>query len=192
MKKAFIIHGWEGHPGEGWFPWLKKELERNGFLVEVPSMPNSDRPTITAWVSHLRKVVGKLDQDTYFVGHSIGCQAIMRYLETLPYDAKIGGCVFVAGWIHLTEQSFEKEGDREIMKPWLETPISFEDVKKKARKIVAIFSDNDPFVPLTDIPLFEEKLGVGIIMEYEKGHLGGAEKFFELASVLDAVLSIVH
>ena len=30
MKKVFIIHGWEGYPEEGWFPWLKKELESRG------------------------------------------------------------------------------------------------------------------------------------------------------------------
>ena len=22
-KRAFIIHGWDGYPDEGWFPWLK-------------------------------------------------------------------------------------------------------------------------------------------------------------------------
>ena len=28
MKRAFIIHGWDGYPAEGWFPWLKRELEK--------------------------------------------------------------------------------------------------------------------------------------------------------------------
>jgi esterase/lipase len=36
MKKVFIIHGWDGYPEEGWFPWLKKELEKKGFSVFVP------------------------------------------------------------------------------------------------------------------------------------------------------------
>ena len=27
MQRVFIIHGWDGYPEEGWFPWLKKELE---------------------------------------------------------------------------------------------------------------------------------------------------------------------
>lgn len=29
-RRAFIIHGWEGYPGEGWFPWLKKEIVEHG------------------------------------------------------------------------------------------------------------------------------------------------------------------
>ena len=26
--KVVMIHGWSGHPHEGWFPWLKSELEK--------------------------------------------------------------------------------------------------------------------------------------------------------------------
>ena len=33
------------------------------------------------------------DENTYFVGHSIGCQAIMRYLESVDVK-KIGGVLF--------------------------------------------------------------------------------------------------
>ena len=32
-KRVFIAHGWDGYPEEGWFPWLKKELETKGFEV---------------------------------------------------------------------------------------------------------------------------------------------------------------
>ena len=43
-KRAFIIHGWDGYPEEGWFPWLKAELEQRGFTVEIPSMPHPAEP----------------------------------------------------------------------------------------------------------------------------------------------------
>ena len=35
MKRVFIIHGWEGHPENAWFPWLKKELEQKRVSQEV-------------------------------------------------------------------------------------------------------------------------------------------------------------
>jgi len=38
MKKAVLIHGWEGYPEEGWRPWLKEKLEANGFQVFVPAL----------------------------------------------------------------------------------------------------------------------------------------------------------
>ena len=38
------------------------------------------------------------------------------HLQTLQKETKIGGCVFVAGWFNLKEETFEVEGDREIAK----------------------------------------------------------------------------
>ena len=82
--------------GEGWFPWLKRELEERGFQVFIPHLPDSDKPRIEKWIPALADAVGTADANTYFVGHSMGCQAIARYVETL--DQKIGGAVFVAGF----------------------------------------------------------------------------------------------
>lgn len=45
-KRALIVHGWEGYPEEGWFPWLKQQLEEKDFIVTVPQMPHPDIPTI--------------------------------------------------------------------------------------------------------------------------------------------------
>lgn len=90
-RRAFIIHGWSGSPGEGWLPWLGRELEQRDFSVVRPAMPSTDAPKINAWVEHLRDIVGFVDAHTYFVGHSIGCQTILRYLETLPRDSRVGG-----------------------------------------------------------------------------------------------------
>ena len=97
MKRIFMIHGWDGSTENHWFPWLKKELEKIGFKVIVPKMPDTSSPKINTWVPFLEKSVGIIDNDTFFIGHSIGCQTIMRYLEKLDNKQKIGGIVFVAG-----------------------------------------------------------------------------------------------
>jgi len=150
MKRVFIIHGWDGYPDEGGFPWLDKELQEKGYLVQRPAMPNPIEPQINAWVGHLKEVIGIPDKETFLVGHSIGAQTILRYLENLDDEVKIGGVVLLAGWINLTDEAYENDNDREIAKPWLETPINWDRVKSKAKKFVAIFSDNDPLVPMTD------------------------------------------
>jgi len=95
--KAFIVHRWDGTPVSDWYPWLRKQLEKDGFNVVVPEMPNTAVPTIDSWVGHLQSVCRDVDQQTYFVGHSIGCQAILRYLTTLPEDVCIGDIILVAG-----------------------------------------------------------------------------------------------
>ncbi|MBI2580107.1 MAG: alpha/beta hydrolase, partial [Candidatus Aenigmarchaeota archaeon] len=77
MKRAFLVHGWQGSPESGWKPWLRKELKKNGFSVSVPEMPDTAHPRMNAWVPHLAKTVGTPDKNCYFVGHSLGCIAIL-------------------------------------------------------------------------------------------------------------------
>ncbi len=187
MKRVFIIHGWEGYPEDGWYPWLKKELEKNGFEVFVPAMPNTDEPKIDEWVDSLSNLVGKPDENTYFVGHSIGCQTILRYLEKLE-NKKIGGVVCVAGWFILSD--LETEEEKIIGKPWIETPIDFNKVIMTTNNFVAIFSDDDPVVPLKENEkIFNEKLNAKIIIERNRGHFSEGDGVTELPVVLDSILN---
>ncbi len=194
-KKVIIVHGWGGYPEEGWFPWLKRELEKQGFTVTVPQMPDTETPRIGAWVSYLAEVVGEPDEHTYFVGHSIGCQTILRYLETIDVKvglpAQTGGVVLVAGFFD-TLTGLKSDEERVIAKPWLETPIDFEKVKQTTDNIVAILSDNDSYVPLEENKkIFEEKLGAHVFVENNKGHFSGpTNKCTELPIALEAVLAM--
>ena len=194
-KRVFIVHGWDGNPEEGWFPWLKKELEAKGFQVFVPQLPEPEVPKINKWVPALAQAVGQADGETYFIGHSMGCQAIIRYLDTLPEGSKVGGAVFVAGFAkRLTNLGIEDGEDEKvnnaIAAPWLETLIDWPKVKTILPKSIAIFSDNDPFVPLDNQDDFKEKLNSQIIVEHQKGHLSGENGIFELPTVLNSLLTL--
>lgn len=184
MKRVFIVHGWSFNPKSYWIPWLKKELEAKGFSVTALEMPNTDEPEIDAWVNKLSKIVGKPDKDTYFIGHSIGCQTIMRYIE--KENSPVGGAIFVGGW--LTLKDLEDEETEEIAKPWLETPIDYEKVRKNC-KITAIFSDNDPFVEISNAELFKKNVNANAILVKKQGHFETQkqmpiilEKFLKLTS----------
>ena len=177
-KRVFIVHGWSGSPEEGWFPWLKSELEQRGFVVSVPPMPDTDDPKIEPWTEALNAQVGTPNEQTYFVGHSIGCQTILRYIESLPADAKIGGVVCVAGWFTLMNLETD------------DTPINTEQIKQHVKNIVAIFSDNDDVVPEENIRLFQENLGAQTVLEHGKGHFSGSDGLTELPVALQSVLEI--
>ena len=71
MKKAILIHGWEGYPEGGWRPWLKTELEKQSFEVVVSAMPNPAKPKMNKWLNHLEKLVGGPNENFYFVGYSL-------------------------------------------------------------------------------------------------------------------------
>ncbi len=185
-KKVFIIHCWAGSPTSDWFIWIKQELKSRGFEVVIPQMPNTETPKIDEWIPFLEKTIKNPDNDTYFIGHSIGCQAIMRYLQDI--NIKVGGILFVAGWLSL--QDLETKEEAEIAESWLTTSINFDKVKQNIPegKITALFSLDDPWVPISDSSIFHEKLGAKTITEKEAGHFNGPkypeilEEFLKIAN----------
>ncbi len=185
-KRLFIIHGWDFNPKMNWYHWLKSEFEKSGFKVFVPEMPNTSEPNIDAWVSHLKKVVGKLDENTYFVGHSIGCQTIMRFLEEEKYDGKIGKVIFVAGWFKL--DNLEDEEVKEIAEPWTDTPINFDKVKEKIRNLTVFLSSNEPYNYIEENKeTFEKKLNAKVVILKNKGHFTEEDGVKELPEILKEI-----
>jgi len=187
LMRAIIIHGWDGNSKKHWYPWLKKELEKKGFKVEVPAMPNTSEPKIETWISHLKKVVGKLDNETCFIGHSIGCQAIMRYLEKENFNGKVGKVVFVAGWFKL--DNLEDEESEKIADPWMNIPINFEKVKQKLSELIVFLSSNEPYGCVkSNAQIFREKLNAKVIIEKDKGHFCDEDDIKKLPEVLEEIL----
>ena len=95
MDKIYVVHCWEGTKDDGWYPWLDKKISNDFVKVCRFNMPNTKYPKMDEWILELKKQVIDLDENTYFVGHSIGCQAIMRYLESVDVK-KIGGAKFLS------------------------------------------------------------------------------------------------
>jgi len=188
-KRAFIIHGWDFNPDMNWYQWLKIELEKKGFEVFVPEMPDTSEPKIDSWTEILKKEVKKADKETFFIGHSMGCQTIFRYLETLPIKAKIGGCVFVAGWFKLN--NLEDEEVEAIANPWIKSPVNFDKIKTIAKKITVFLSSNDPYNCLEENEeIFEIKLGAKVIIQENKGHFTEDDGVTEVPEVLNKVLEL--
>ena len=220
MKKVYIIHGWDGSPEEPMLVWLKNKLEEKGFQVFCPIMPETAKPKIEKWIKKLNEIVKNPDKNSYFVGHSIGCQAVLRYLSQVNPEVKIGGVVLIAPWMELDENTLEEEGEevREIARPWMETPIdwnkikittqqavgifkpqtetdrsidSVRAIKKHTDKFVCILSDNDSYVPLSNAELFKEKLNAKIIIEHDKGHYTAGDNVKENRTVVEELMKMV-
>ena len=72
----------------------------------------------------------------------------------------------------------------------METPLDLNKVKSHLPKNVAIFSDNDPFVPLDNQDDFRDKLGSEIIIQHNMKHFSGSEGVTELPVVLKKILEL--
>jgi len=189
-KKVVLVHEWGGNANTGWKPWLKSELEKAGHEVIVPDMPDTEAPAIEKWVGHLAKMVNKPDKDTFFVGHSIGCQTILRYLnDYLEPSAMVGGAVFVAGWFDLENL---EQGEEPIAKPWIEQPINSRKIKAILPKSTLIISDNDPYGAFEYNKKKFSELGSKIVIVKGAGHITGDEGFKEFPPILSELKTLME
>jgi len=179
--KAYLIHGGERNPDDCWFPWLKKELSKKGYLVIVPSMPSG--LDIDSWIEKLKDVI-KPNNKTILVGYSRGCQAILRFLQVTDYV--FDGVFFVAGYTNIY---LDDHKAREIKK-WLKVPIQWNKVRKQSKNFVALFSDNDPIVDLSNAEVFKDKLNAKIIIDHNKGHFDNEAGITKLPSLLKEINSL--
>lgn len=190
MLRAIIIHGWGDGPSSHWLPWLKQQLEQQGWQVDAPAMPDTDTPVIEKWVQALAKAIGKDDEQTFLVGHSIGCQTILRYLASLPQGIMLGGTVLVAPWLKLKDDSPREEGEEEIAAPWINTPLDSGQARKHlVNQPVVILSDNDFYVDCEfHQKVFSEQLGAQVIVKEKQGHFMAAQGVTELPEAFEALM----
>lgn len=190
MKKIYIVHCWGDTSSDGWYPWLEQKISNEVNKVTRFDMPNTNHPTIDEWVRELDKKVDKLDSNTYFIGHSIGCQTILRYLETKQID-KIGGILFITPWLDLLPKGIEDEESYNIAMPWINTPIDFEKVKKFTNNVRCIFSDDDYFVSIEQKDKFEKLLNAKTIVVKNKGHISADDGINELSEIYDKTVEML-
>lgn len=189
QKRVFLVHGHQGSPDEGWFPWIRSELVARQFLVGALYMPDPEWPDMQQWITYLAEQVGHCDEHTYFIGHSLGVQAILRYIQTLPPHARVGGAVFVAGFERMIGlEKYPLEAKQ--LEPWLREPIHWESIRGKSKHFTALFSDNDECIPLDNVHRFDVKLSAQTIVLHRRGHFAPDDYCTELPEALDALLAM--
>lgn len=193
-KRAFIIHGYLSSPAEAWLPWLGRELEKKGYAVSLPAMPSPDHPVIPEWITFIAGLVGEPDESTSMIGHSIGSQAVLRYLETVGAAGKsVARTVLVAGIFPTgmsPEQADAETGGNLVLRPWFVQGLDPAKVRRAAGRCTVILSDNDPYIDLDRAKAgFRAALDPRIVIEAGHGHFNEDDRLLELPSALAAVIS---
>lgn len=166
MKRAVIVHCYGGKPDYAWYPWLKRQLEGRGYTVRVPRMPNTDSPKLSEWLPFLQDIIGKPDDELLLIGHSLGTVVIMRYLEVLKANQKVGKVILVAG--------FTDPVGLAPLENFFRSKLKFRDIKNKtANGFVVIQSDDDPYVSNQYGQRLKEELGAKLVIKHGAGHMSG-------------------
>lgn len=82
MKQALILHGTDATPQSNWFIWLKGKLEKDGYKVWLPQLPNSDTPNTKVYTDFLLSEPDfTFDDETIIIGHSSGAVEVLHLLQ---------------------------------------------------------------------------------------------------------------
>lgn len=187
-QRLIIIPRWSGTPASDWYPWITAELNsrqpRPFNPAAAASMPNPGLPTIPAWIGRVRQLLGddpaELAQ-TVIVGHSVGCQAVLRALAELPEGVHVAGALCVAGW-------FWTDAPWDSLMPWIDTPFDLARAQQAANgRIVVMISDNDPHTSdwRANRAAWQERLGAEVVLVSGAQHFNGPRYPIILQTLLD-------
>lgn len=182
--RVFVVHGYQAAPDRHWFPWLTGRLTAHGFAVTVIALPDSASPERQAWADAVGAAVGRVDADTWFVGHSLGCVTVLRYLAARTDDWSAAGVVLVAGFDGPLADLPELDG-------YLAPAPSARAVRAVAHRVgvrLMVRSDHDEFVPAAASDALAARFDAPVTVMPGAGHFMGSDGIVELDVVLAAVL----
>jgi uncharacterized protein len=163
MKNALILHGTNGKSDHNWFPWLKERLEDDSWKVWVPDLPGANVPNLKRYSKFLLENKDwDFNEESYLIGHSSGAMAILGLLQALPEKTVVDTCILVGAF----RDSLGQKDLEEIF----EDPFNFEYIKQRAKRIIFIHSDNDPYCPLEHAEYLSQKLGAELIVKKDQAH----------------------
>lgn len=174
MANIFIIHGSYGSPKENWFPWLKRELDKEKHRVFAPVFPTPKNQNLDNWLEVFAQYKIYLNEQAIIIGHSLGPAFILSILEKLKRSVK--ACYFVSGFIGLLDNpAFD-----EINKTFTDKNFDWEKIKQNCKNFYIYHSDNDPYVNINKAKELAGKLGVEVKEIKGAGHFNfeiGYDKF---------------
>jgi len=182
-KNAFIFHGWGSNSKSHWHQWLNKELEKLGYDVFVPDFPNTKNPIQSEWVNHALSYKKHINKKTIIIGHSLGCILTCRLFENLSEKYKVDTCYMIGGFTKETSEKYQP------IQNFFNNKIDWEKIKSMANSFICFGSNNDSYVSLDDLKLFNKKIGGRFIFYKDYGHFttGHDQRFTKFPELLDLI-----
>ncbi len=194
--KYLILHGSYGSPEENWFRWLERELKNRGGEVILDQYPVDDwnlvndlgptkmddyQPvqTLAVWEDFfVHTTLPKLGKEPFcFIGHSIAPIFMLHMIQ--KYNLNLSKAIFVAPFFNIPDRP-DIWQFYPVNKTFYGYDFDFGNIRSHIQESHVVYGDNEPYAPLSEPPLFAEKLGSQIHVVPGGGHCGGIFKEFPL------------
>ena len=171
-KRVLLLHGYFGTQDSYFLPFLRKRFSQEGHDVFCPSLPESDKPNLSAWINATRAwcSLGPVD---LAVCHSLGGTLAMSLVTQDLIDLK---ALFVIG------SSFGPKDEAEL-NTFLVPSIDLTKIRKIPR-LFAVSSFDDPWTHHEYSTLFVKQCGAVGLFYAKQGH-------FESETLPEEVLTMI-
>ena len=186
MKQIFLVHGFAATKKSNWFPWLSNKLSSElGLLLTVVHLPNSKKPKFNNWLESLLKEIPNPDNETYIIAHSLGCITLLKYIELLPENSKIGGVILVS--------AFDKSLPfLPIISSFIESKPKYQLITNKIKSVKVIASTNDLLVPIKLTQKVSKSLQTTLIEIKNAGHFTTQDGYTVFTKLYEILLTMLN
>lgn len=188
MARIVLMPRWGGDDTSDWYPWLRERMPEADLIIAT-LLPEPGAPVIDDCITELRRIVGVDPSrlvETLLVGHSVGCQAMIRFLATLPDAVAVKGLVCIAGWFWVDEPW-------PTLMPWQAEPIDDPRIRAAAPDLRVLLSDDDPFTSdhMKNADTWRTRLDAQVTIHPGRRHYNEPEEPLVLEAIEQALHPIV-
>jgi len=180
--KIYLIHGYTASPDSNWFQDFKKKLEKENIEIFILNMPNSQSPKLSEWINHLEKSIKDIDENTIFVGHSLGCVTILNFLNNTNAII-IKGLFLVSGFV----ESSPIPALNEFVKPRL----NYNYLQQLTPNRFSISAIDDDIIPYKYSKTMAEKLNASFTLLKEGKHFIDRDNFTEFPFLIEEIKKLL-
>ncbi|MCU4637269.1 MULTISPECIES: RBBP9/YdeN family alpha/beta hydrolase [Acinetobacter] len=184
MRQIFVLHGYSASIDDHWFLDLKHQIEDEHTTVTLIPFPDSEHPDVEAWQKVLDQQIPKVDENTYFVAHSLGVITLLHFLQRHEYQ-NIGGMILVSGFSGFIS-------DSSVLNSYItKSKVDTNDFKGIKKKLVYL-SDNDDLVPPKLTIQLAKEIDAPYITVPNGGHFLGREGYTTFPQVVNSLKEMLE
>ena len=177
-QHIYLVHGYTSNANANWFPDLKEKLSADHTEVHIFNMPDSAHPKEKQWLDFLKNEIDEIKPGSIFIGHSLGCVAILNFLEDRDLQ-QVASLYLISGFVE--ETPIDKLAEFVCRK------IDYSKFINAVNTRVVIAAKDDDIVPYSYTEILAQKLQAEFILLDEGGHFMDRDGFTRFPFLINKI-----